>query len=57
VEQGRALRSSVPRSAQADWVQFAARYGDQAELDHAALLTAIADGRLAAETEPRTGPD
>jgi uncharacterized protein (DUF2252 family) len=35
--------------------RFAARYADQAELDHAALLTAIADGRLAAETDPRIG--
>ncbi len=32
--------------------RFAARYADQAELDHAALVSAIADGRVAAETEP-----
>ena len=32
--------------------RFAARYADQAELDHAALVSAIADGRVATETEP-----
>ncbi len=32
--------------------QFAARYADQAELDHAALVAAIADGRVAAQMEP-----
>jgi hypothetical protein len=36
--------------------RFAALYADQAERDHAALLTAIADGRLAAEMEPRIRP-
>jgi hypothetical protein len=36
--------------------RFAARYADQAELDHAALATAIAEGRVAAEAEPATRP-
>ncbi len=31
---------------------FAASYADQTELDHAALATAVADGRITATTEP-----
>jgi uncharacterized protein (DUF2252 family) len=33
--------------------RFAARYADQAELDHAALVEAVAAGRVPAEAEPR----
>jgi uncharacterized protein (DUF2252 family) len=35
--------------------RFASRYADQAVLDHAALVSAIAGGRVAAEIEPASG--
>ena len=34
--------------------QFASRYADQAELDHAALVEAAAEGRVTVDTEDRT---
>ena len=37
--------------------EFAARYADQTESDHAAMLDAIRDGRLESRTDPDTSDD